>query len=90
MNNRSQKIHVLSLSLALGITWGIGVLILGLIGWLLNWGIPVTKLIASVYIGFDATLMGSLIGCAIGFLDGAIGGLILGSLYNFILSKFNR
>ena len=81
------KLDGLSLGLAFGIIWGVGAFLLGLGAWLLNWGTPVVELISSVYIGYSASLVGSLLGLVWGFADAFIGGVLIAWLYNLILEK---
>jgi len=74
--------HVCAFGLALGIVWGLGVLLLGLAAWQFAWGVAFLDLLASVYVGYAATLTGSLIGFGWGFLDAFIGGVVFAFLYN--------
>lgn len=56
-----QPLSVKGLGIALGISWGAGVFLLGL-GGSLGWGRPVVDVLGSVYLGFRPSLTGSLIG----------------------------
>lgn len=76
------KLDVKALGLAFGILWGVGIFLLGLAAWLLNWGNQWVGLIGSGYIGFNASFAGSIIGGIWAFLDGLIGGALLAWLYN--------
>lgn len=84
--NEMDKMNVKALTIALGSTWGLMVL---LAGWAAMLGIAVrfVEIMGSVYIGYEATLLGSLIGAAWAFLDGAIGGLVIALIYNAIAKK---
>jgi hypothetical protein len=42
---------------------------------------------ASFYIGFKPTFLGGVIGAIWGFIDGAIGGVIIALVYNAIARK---
>jgi len=76
------KLHVVALGMALGVTWGIGILIFGFIATFLNWGVEVIDILGSVYIGYESTVLGSFIGGLWGFIDAFIGGVIIAWLYN--------
>lgn len=49
---------------------------------LFNWGTAFVELLSSLYIGYKATFLGSIIGATWGFIDAGIGGAIVGWLYN--------
>tara|TARA_Y100000310_G_C20110733_1_gene546972 strand:+ start:183 stop:422 length:240 start_codon:yes stop_codon:yes gene_type:complete len=70
--------------LSLGITFGVGFLILGLIS-LTGYGVELVDLVGKGYIGYSSSVLGSLIGGIYGFVDGFIGGYLIAWLYN----KFN-
>jgi len=86
----NKQIHTLSVALSLGMTWGIGMFITGMLGWMFDFGLPFIELFGSVYYGFAATPMGSIIGLFFGFCDAFIGGLIFSIMYNFLNKKFNK
>lgn len=71
-----------SLGLSLGITWGVGVFIMGLIAYAYSYGQPFVAAVGQLYIGYAPTLLGSVIGGLIGFVDAFIGGFIIAFLYN--------
>ena len=78
---------VVSLGLAIGITWAFGVFLLGVGAAFFNWGVPVVAVLSSVYIGYSPTFVGSIAGAVWAFADGFIGGVIIGWLYNKIVSR---
>jgi hypothetical protein len=71
--------------LACGITWGLGVIVLGLLSLFFDYGTEFVLLFGSVYKGYAPTLMGTIIGTVWGFLDGFIGGYIFAWIYNRLL-----
>lgn len=77
-----QKLSVKGLSLALGISWSVCIL---LTGWasMFGWGSGLVEVMSSIYIGYEAGFVGGLIGAAWGFVDGAVAGLFIALLYNF-------
>lgn len=75
-------LNVTNFGLAVGITFAIGALFLGLTSWLFDYGNAWVELMSTVYIGYSATLLGSIIGTIFAFVDGFIGGIIFAWIYN--------
>ncbi|MCH7568614.1 MAG: bacteriophage holin [Nanoarchaeota archaeon] len=75
-------LNTLNFGLALGITFGLGALFLGLTSWLFNYGTAWVELIGTVYIGYSTTLLGTIIGTIYAFVDGLIGGIVIAWFYN--------
>lgn len=88
MSNKlsAKKFHLGAFTLGLGVTWSISIL---LAGWMamFGWGPAFVKVMASIYIGYEPTFFGAVIGAIWGFLDGAIGGFVFAFLHNLLLSK---
>ena len=82
MSNYCTKLDVGALGVAFGITWAIGILVLGWIGWLSGWGISMINVIGSVYLGFKPTFGGTILGAIWAFVDFFIGGVIFALIYN--------
>ena len=84
------KLAVRPLALACAILWGSAVFLVGVanLAWP-TYGEAFLQLIASIYPGYHASGgVGSVgIGTLYAFLDGGVGGLILGLLYNTLVSK---
>jgi hypothetical protein len=78
------KLDVMRLGLAIGIVWGAGVLLLGLMAAVWGWGATLVQVFGSLYLGFAPTFAGSLLGAAWGFADGFIGGALIAWLYNIL------
>jgi len=76
------KMNVKALGLSLGIIWGLCAFLLGILSMAFNWGTKFVELFSSMYIGYDSTISGSLIGAAWGFVDAGIGGVLIAWLYN--------
>ena len=81
-----ERLNVKALAVAVGASWGVCMLFLGLIS-VFGWGERFVDLMASVYVGYKPTLLGSIIGAAYGFVDGAIGGAIVALIYNVVAKK---
>ena len=76
-------LSVRGFALAGGLLWGFGVLFLGLAALYVDgWGQAIVNLLDSIYVGYEATPIGSLIGGVWGFIDGFIGSAVFAWLYN--------
>ena len=73
----------MSLGLAIGLTWGVSVLIMGLLATHFLYGTAFVSAMGHVYVGYEASILGSFIGGVIGFVDAFIVGAIIAWLYNF-------
>jgi len=78
------KLDVTRLGLALGIVWGGGVLLLGLMAAAWDWGTPAVALLGSLYLGYAPTAAGILTGTLWGLADGFICGALIAWLYNIL------
>lgn len=77
-----QKLHVCGLGFAFSLTWAIGILFVGLTSWLFSWGNAFVDVMGSVYVGYDATFVGTLIGTVYALVDGFVGGVLIAFFYN--------
>ena len=88
LNERHATLGVVSLGLALGVTWAIAVFLLGIMAWLFGWGIGVAGALASLYIGYGPSFVGAIAGAVWGFVDGLILGVMIAWFYNrFLLAR---
>lgn len=76
------KLSPLALGLACGILWGASVFFTALLAFYFSYGTAFVSAMGTMYIGYEATIIGSFIGGALAFLDGLIGGAIFAWLYN--------
>ena len=76
------KLSPLALGMSMGVTWGVSVLIMGLLACYFMYGVAFVSAMGAVYIGYDASIAGSFMGGVIAFVDAFIGGAIIGWLYN--------
>ena len=76
------KINTKALAISTGIIWGLVVFLLTV--WFLVMGYNGNLLakLGSIYIGYSVSWLGAFIGLIYGFVDGLIGGALLGYLYN--------
>ncbi|MBN1645107.1 bacteriophage holin [Candidatus Woesearchaeota archaeon] len=81
----SCKLNTTKFGLTLGILWGLAVLLLGIAATYASYGTEFVNLLGGMYIGFDTTLIGSIVGGIWGFFDGLIGGFIFAWLYNKLI-----
>ena len=75
------RLRIVPVALAFGLTWGIGVMLLGWVSGI-GWGGRLVDVLSSVYVGYASTFLGGLIGGAWAFVDGFVAGLLLAFLYN--------
>ncbi len=76
------KLSIKALGLSLGIIWGAMVLLMGLTSMIFNYCTSWVLLLSTVYIGYDSTILGSIVGAIWGFVDAGIGGILIAWLYN--------
>jgi hypothetical protein len=81
-----QCLSVCSFAMAGGIVWSLGVGLLGLVAWQFSLGGLWVKTLASLYWGYDASLIGAFIGALWAFVDAFIGAAFLAWLYNKCLT----
>jgi len=87
-NQHHMTLGVISLGMAIGVTWSIAVFVLGLAAWLFGWGIEVAAVLSGLYIGFGPSFVGAITGAVWGFVDGLILGALIAWFYNrFLLGR---
>lgn len=79
------KLSKLAFGLASGLLWAISVLLMGLLGWSFGWFQPFVHMLGTMYSGYSASLMGSIWGAFLAFIDAFIGGFLLALFYNYSL-----
>lgn len=87
------KLNIKALALSIAILWGFAVFIVGVANLIWpGYGIEFLRLVASVYPGYHATgSFGDLIvGVLYALLDGVVGSLIFGWLYNSFVGRRSR
>ncbi len=78
MNN---KLQPLPLGIATGVFWAICVFVAGIFA-MSGWGVALVTALASLYIGYSASILGAFIGAVWAFIDGFVAGFIIAWIYN--------
>ena len=76
------KLDAKACGLALGTLWAGGIIFMGLLAMVCSWAMPFVDILAVMYRGYSASIIGSLIGALWGFVDAFIGGFLFAWLYN--------
>jgi hypothetical protein len=76
------RLSPLAFGLSLGVVWGVSVLIMGLLAFHFSYGTEFVSAMGVLYIGYESSIIGSLIGGLYGFIDALIGGALIAWLYN--------
>ncbi len=84
-NHHHATLGVISLGLAIGVTWAVFVFILGIMATFFGWGVPLALVLSSVYVGFTPTVAGTIAGAVWGFAEGFAAGVMIAWLYNRFL-----
>ena len=72
-----------AMGMSLGVLSGLSLFVMAMIAGNFEWGGHFISTMSSVYVGYNATLIGAIIGFGWGFLDGVICGGLFAMLYNF-------
>lgn len=80
------KLCILSFGVALGIVWAISMLVAGWVS-IFGWGSMFVNTMSSVYLGYEPSFGGGIVGAIWGFVDGFIGGVLFAFFYNLISSR---
>lgn len=83
----AEKLNLVNISLAVGISFGIYAFFLGITSWLFDWGTEFVKLAGTFYIGYAPTFPGSIIGAVWAFFDFFIGTAIVVLVYNMLQKR---
>ncbi|NCO11154.1 hypothetical protein CO038_00265 [Candidatus Pacearchaeota archaeon CG_4_9_14_0_2_um_filter_39_13] len=77
-----ESLNTRKLALSLGIVSALGAFLLGITSSLWGWGSAIVSVASSLYIGYDSTFLGAVIGAVWAFIDGFIGGWLIAWVYN--------
>jgi len=81
-----KKLSVKGLAIGLGTSWAIYMLFAGWAS-MFGWCTKFVEMMSSIYVGFNSTFLGGIIGAIWGFVDGAIGGLLIATVYNAVTKR---
>ncbi|MGI9414755.1 MAG: bacteriophage holin [Hyphomicrobiales bacterium] len=84
-NRHHSTLGVISLGLALGLSWAISVFLLAVIAAAFGWGVNVAVALQSLYVGYGPTFVGAITGTVWAFVHGVIGGVMIAWFYNRFL-----
>jgi hypothetical protein len=73
----------LALGVAIGVLWAIYVAFVGIAA-MFGWGNAIVDALASLYIGYAASIIGAIIGAVWAFVDGFIAGVVIAWIYNLV------
>jgi len=76
-----QKLDARAMALAVGILWSSLTFFSALMA-MFGWAVDLVDVMGSLYIGYQATFVGAIIGAIWAFIDGYVGSLIVVWLYN--------
>jgi hypothetical protein len=77
------KLQPVPLGVAVGILWAIYVFFIGIAA-MFGWGNALVTALASLYLGYSASIVGAIIGAIWAFVDGLVAGVIVAWLYNMM------
>jgi len=78
----STKLDIRAFSLSAGIFWSVSVFFMGILAMSCPWAGKFVAALGIFYVGYSATIFGSVIGSAWAFFDATIGCAIFAWLYN--------
>jgi ribose/xylose/arabinose/galactoside ABC-type transport system permease subunit len=81
-----EKLSVKGLTISIGALGSYCTLLMGITA-MFGYGTVFVKDLSSIYIGYDATPIGILLGLVYGFLDGAVAGFIISYVYNLVVER---
>ncbi len=76
------KINTKALALSTGILGGLAVFLLTVWFLIMGYSGDLLAKLGSVYLGYSVSWLGAFVGLIYGFVDGLIGGALLGFFYN--------
>ena len=81
-----QKCQPLALGVAVGVLWAFYVGCLAITA-MFNWGSALVAPLASLYIGYGASIVGAIIGAVWAFVDGFVAGIVIAWIYNIVAKQ---
>jgi hypothetical protein len=90
MGGKEMRFNLRALALSAAVFWGLALLLTGLANKLWSgYGAGFLGIVSSIYPGYNASgsLLDLIVGTLYAIVDGAVGGLIFGWLYNLFLGQ---
>ncbi len=78
---KTAKMSVIGLALGIGVYWGLAMLVAGWTS-MFGWGMNFVNIMSSIYIGYEPSFIGGVVGGIWGFFDGLIAGAVVAFFYN--------
>lgn len=78
---KTKKLSVIGLALGFAIYWGLANVVAGWTS-MFGWGNSFVSVMSSIYIGYEPTFIGAIIGGIWAFVDGLIAGAVVAFFYN--------
>lgn len=75
------KHQPVALGIAIGVLWALYVFCLGIVA-MFGWGTAMVVPLASLYIGYSASVLGAIVGGIWAFVDGFVAGVVIAWVYN--------
>ncbi|MGB0084973.1 MAG: bacteriophage holin, partial [Rhodomicrobiaceae bacterium] len=77
------KCQPVALGVAIGVLWAAYVFLAGIVA-MFGWGTALVETLASLYLGYGASIIGAIIGAIWAFVDGLIAGVVIAWIYNMV------
>lgn len=85
--NHYTKLRPLALGMSFGLLYAASLAVLSVLAIYFEYGIAMVNFFTTVYLGYELTAVGILIGTGYAFVDGFIGGFLLALLYNLFIKS---
>ena len=86
-SSKKKQLRPKRIGLTLGLIGSFYVLLLSICAALFGWGLPLIRIIGSLYRGYDVTPFGVMIGMLWAFIDGYIAGYLFVYIYELLGEK---
>lgn len=83
VKSKYAKLSVCNLGAAMAVVCGLGMFLLALGSMWFNAGTAIVDILGTLYVGYDSSFGGAIIGLFWGALKGFIGGILLAVIYNW-------